>query len=374
MSVGVTKDGRWYCHYRDLAGKGCREYFGRADGAKDDAETRDLEIKLIKKRPRTEPVLLGFGTPLFSQLAQSYINHRAAELSEKTRREIIRCVTNDAYPVMGHIRVGMISMKELTALEKRILDRGAGTRTANRYVGYISKIFSWAIQRQILKNHPWPNRKPLKTKKYRVELPSLDELRGIMEHAVDHLRWAIEVEYHTGLRPGESELLALKWGDIDYRTGMIRIYSPKTDRVHYQYVSLLFRVRLKRRERALLKAKELCEYVISYKGRPVKSLKVAWNAAKKRAGITKPLRLYDIRHFYASHALVQGANILELAERLGHVNSEMVVKVYAHLADGLRSQRELALPGLYDPGRDEKKRLRDDRKPLPVIDISPTMP
>ncbi len=371
MSTGITPDGRWYCHYRDLAGKGCREYFGRGDRGKDAAETRDLEIKLIKKRPKTESVLPGFGTPFFSHLAQSYINHRAAELSNKTRREIIQVLARDAYPVMGHLRVGMISMKELTALEKRILDRGAGTQTANRYVGYISKIFSWAIQRQVLKIHPWPNRKPLKTKRYRVELPTLDELRRIMEHAADHLRWAIEVEYHTGLRPGKSELLSLKWSDIDYRTGMIRIYSSKTDRVHYQYVSLMFRVRLKRRERALRKAKELCDYVVSYKGRQIDSLKVAWNKAKARAGIDRPLRLYDLRHFYASHALVQGANILELAERLGHVNSDMVVKVYAHLADGLRSQRELPLPALYDPG---KKIPAPEKKPLPVIDISPSNP
>ena len=371
MSIGKTPDGRWYCHYRDLAGKGCREYFGRDGGAKDRAETRDLEIKLIKKRPRTEPVLPGFGTPFFSRLAQSYINHRAAELSDKTRREIIQVLARDAYPVMGHLRAGMITMKELTALEKRILDRGSGTRTANRYVGYISKIFNWAIQRQVLKTHPWPNRKPLKTKRYRVELPGLDELRRIMDHAADHLRWAIEVEYHTGLRPGKSELFALKWADIDYRTGMIRIYSSKTDRVHYQYVSLPFRVRLKRREKALRQAKELCDYVVSYKGRPIESLKVAWNAAKARAGIDRPLRLYDLRHFYATNALVQGANILELAERLGHVNSEMVVKVYAHLADGLRSQRELPLPGLYDPA---KKRPGSEKKPLPVIDISPAIP
>ena len=195
-----------------------------------------------------------------------------------------------------------------------------------------------------------------------------------MDHAADHLRWAIEVEYHTGLRPGPSELFSLKWSDIDYRTGMIRIYSPKTDRVHHQYVSLMFRVRLKRRERALQKAKELCETVVSYNGQPIKSLKNAWREAKKRAGIERPLRLYDLRHYYASHALVQGANILELAERLGHVNSEMVVKVYAHLADGLRSQRELTIPGLYDSGRNEKKRLRDERNPAPIIDISPSNP
>jgi integrase len=349
MSIGKTPDGRWYCHFRDLAGKGCREYFGREPGAKNAAETRDLEIKLQKKQPRTEPMLLGFGTPTFRELAQTYINHRAPELADSTRREILRVLAHDALPILGPRRVGAIDMKDLTALEKRIMDRKAGTRTTNRYVGYISRIFSWGIQRQFIKNHPWPNRKPLKTKRFRVELPELDELRNIMVHAADHLRWAIEVEYHTGLRPGPSELFRLKWTDIDMHTGMIRIYSSKTDRVHYQYITEVFRKRLEQRRAILIEAKGLCEYVVSWRGKQVDSLKRTWSAAKRAAGITRPLRLYDLRHFYASHALVQGANILELAERLGHVNSEMVVKVYAHLAEGIRTREPLLIPDLYPP-------------------------
>jgi len=70
MSIGETKDGRWYCHFRDFAGKGCREYFGRGPEAKKAAERRDLEVRLAKKRPRTEPVLAEFGTPIFQALAQ----------------------------------------------------------------------------------------------------------------------------------------------------------------------------------------------------------------------------------------------------------------------------------------------------------------
>ncbi|MFH2073905.1 MAG: site-specific integrase [Pseudomonadota bacterium] len=357
MSTGMTKDGRWYCHFRDIDGKGCREYYGRGPDAKTAAETRDLEIKLLKKRPRTEPVLMALGAPTFETLSQSYINHRAAELAESTRREIISAVVNDGLPVMGHKRAGEIDMKDLTALEKRILDRGAATQTVNRRVGYLSRIFSWAMERQIIKAHPWPHRKPLKTKRFRVELPELEDLRRIMAHAPDHLRWAMEVEYHTGLRPGPSELFKLKWSDIDMFTGMVKIYSSKTDRVHHQYVSLVFRERLKRRRTELIENEELCEYVVSFRGAPVRSLKTVWGAAKRLAGITRPLRLYDIRHFYASHALVQGANILELAERLGHVNSEMVVKVYAHLAEGIRSKDPLQIPDLYA------------QDPLPAIEI-----
>jgi integrase len=157
----------------------------------------------------------------------------------------------------------------------------------------------------------------------------------------------MEVEYHTGLRPGRTELFDLKWADIDMFTGMVKIYSSKTDRLHYQYVSEVFRARLTWRREALARDGELCDYVVSFEGKPIRSLKTVWGASKRRAGITRPLRLYDLRHFYASHALVRGANILELSDRLGHVNSDMVVKVYAHLADGIRSRVPLQIPELY---------------------------
>ena len=63
--------------------------------------------------------------------------------------------------------------------------------------------------------------------------------------------------------------------------------------------------------------------------------------AKEKAGITKTkkIRFYDIHHFYITYALANGANITELAERVGHVDATMVVKVYAHLAEDLKTKR-----------------------------------
>ena len=34
--------------------------------------------------------------------------------------------------------------------------------------------------------------------------------------ADEHVRLAIEVAYNIGVRPGESELFALKWTDVDF--------------------------------------------------------------------------------------------------------------------------------------------------------------
>ena len=49
-----------------------------------------------------------------------------------------------------------------------------------------------------------------------------------MACAEPHLKWAMEVCFNLGTRPGESELLSLRWENIDFTAGTVRIYASKT--------------------------------------------------------------------------------------------------------------------------------------------------
>ena len=49
-----------------------------------------------------------------------------------------------------------------------------------------------------------------------------------MACAEPHLRWAMEVCFNLGTRPGESELLSLRWENVDFVAGTVRIYASKT--------------------------------------------------------------------------------------------------------------------------------------------------
>ncbi len=84
--------------------------------------------------------------------------------------------------------------------------------------------------------------------------------------------------------------------------------------------------------------------MVNYLGKPVKSLQNARESAVKAAKIDRPVRLYDLRHLHITHALAAGAPILELAERVGHANTSMIVNVYAHLVDDIRTKEPHHLP------------------------------
>jgi hypothetical protein len=44
---------------------------------------------------------------------------------------------------------------------------------------------------------------------------------------------------------------------------------------------------------------------------------------------------------------MNGANIMELAKRVGHIGPEMINRVYAHLVDDLKKKEAFPIPRLY---------------------------
>lgn len=354
MAVRKLPDGRWRVDWRDPSqgGRIVSEYFGRGEDGRSAALEREHEIKIQKIKNRG--LIQAYG-PSFRELAQEYINARSIELSSKTRSEILRTLAVYALPIIGSLPINKITIANWTSIEKVLLRREVKAQTINKYFQYISRIFMWAVERGYLKDNPWRNRRTLRAHRPKIELITTEELARIMEAADDHLRWAIEVELNVGCRPGPSELFALKWDDFNYQTGAVRIYASKTDSYHTQYVSKDFLERLKAR-REFCRQENLrlarrrgqiepeCPYVISFHGEKVFRLNSAWESAKKKAGITRPIRFYDLRHYYITHALAGGADILDLAHRVGHKDATMIVTVYAHLVEALQSKKPLFVP------------------------------
>jgi integrase len=51
---------------------------------------------------------------------------------------------------------------------------------------------------------------------------------------------------------------------------------------------------------------------------------------------------YNLRHTFATQALLNGVGVAQVAELLGHTSTEMVSKVYGHLAGEVAHMREAA--------------------------------
>jgi integrase len=80
---------------------------------------------------------------------------------------------------------------------------------------------------------------------------------------------------------------------------------------------------------------ELGPWMLTVGERPVNPERIThwWRNAARRAGLKDRWRLHDLRHWSATLAIGTGHNVRTVANRLGHANPAMTLRVYAHALD-----------------------------------------
>ncbi|HEX3033704.1 MAG TPA: site-specific integrase [Thermodesulfobacteriota bacterium] len=73
---------------------------------------------------------------------------------------------------------------------------------------------------------------------------------------------------------------------------------------------------------------ELTNHVFTYKGRPIRDLRTAFQYGCDRAGI-KNLRFHDLRHTFATRLVLAGVDLATVSKLLGHSSIHMTMR-YSH--------------------------------------------
>lgn len=161
---------------------------------------------------------------------------------------------------------------------------------------------------------------------------SLDELHRL-GRALDVLREtrrgeadAIRLILLTGCRSGEVR--RLRWENVkgDAMELTESKSGPRTVRLSAQAAKLLKELRGKRNSGYVFPAK-------LKKGACLPNLDKAWAAVRAAAELPPTLRLHDLRHTYASRAVMQGETLFMAGKLLGHRNLASTER-YAHLEEG----------------------------------------
>ena len=139
--------------------------------------------------------------------------------------------------------------------------------------------------------------------------------------------WALQLLAHTGLR--KDEILGLKWPMIDWQHAVFNLPDTKTGQrsvpVSSQVMALL-------REIQEHNGHSRTGHVVrSRTGRRLTSLNKTWERIRVLAGIPD-VRLHDLRHSFASDALMGGVPLAIIGKILGH-RQPTTTQRYAHLAD-----------------------------------------
>lgn len=352
MSVHQTTDGRWYVVIPaspDRPRK--KEYFGRGPDGELAAHARNHELGLGKR------VGGAASEPLFVELADDYLVHHGVDMRPSSKADCAYKLEAHIIPAMGHLPGSKIGPSVLDGYVMERATTGRKMTTIHRELSIIRAILRWAMsRRRIAANGMDGYRMPTRDDTI-IAPPTSAELAALYQHAAPHLRRALLLAFFTGMRPGGSELFALRWDHVDMISGSIFVESAKKGGMRSRVVPIATAL-AEQMQQWIAQDKKLgpLGWVVHYKGQQVGSIKTAWTRAKDRAGITRKLRPYDLRHMCATQMLAAGADLKSVSEILGHASPDLTLKTYQHTMTAQRIAAVAAL-GEHSPFVGEKKEV-----------------
>jgi integrase len=173
--------------------------------------------------------------------------------------------------------------------------------TVNHHLKLLKAIFNRAIKTGKLTYNPVRAVKLFKENNARTRCLTPEEEARLFTHLPENTKPLVTVALHTGMRQGE--LLSLRWDDLDFYTGTIRVREAKSGEGRSVVMNSMVRETLQavRREQ-IQKAREqakggreiLSLYVFcSHKGRFLHNLAKAWYPALEGAGV-EDFRFHDL--------------------------------------------------------------------------------
>ena len=216
----------------------------------------------------------------------------------------------------------------------------------------------------------------------------------------------------TALRAGlrKGELIALKWGDIQFGASANdqnrcifvqrsyyrgRFTTPKGNRSRRVDLSKQLRtVLLELREKRMLDAARVDRASIaddlvfpSHAGTVIKADNIFpryMQPALKKAGLRR-FRFHDLRHSFGSLLIQDGASLAYVKEQMGHSSIQITVDVYGHLIPGANiawvdrldaeTTQHQSAPGTHQASEESEEQTREvvENTWLPPRDSNPDM-
>lgn len=230
--------------------------------------------------------------------------------------------------------------------------QGWGAKNRNNMLIPLRRVMETAFLDGVIDSNPAERVKNGKVQKEPPDPLTADEVDAVLAHMQKYDAQIVnlfEFSFFTGMRP--SEVISLRWGDIDQMRGLARVKRART--FGEEHETKTFKVRdvelNSRAKAALARQKPLTFLKDGYvfdnpvtgepysEERPLR--RAYWNPTLKALGM-RERNFYQTRHTYATLNLMAGANPMWVAKQLGHATMQMVLMVYAKWIDGADKSNE----------------------------------
>ena len=239
--------------------------------------------------------------------------------SERTCSEYLKDIKAFALWAKAHVKDARWSTLTRSDIDEYITMRakeGIKPTTTNRELASISALYRYFIREGLLKQNPARFQSRRKVGYHLPNTIPSEDIQKAYANSVGVVHVWLGLLATTGIRI--SELLSLKWEDIDFKTCALEINGKgNKDRLVYttpEYLELM---------RQAYERHPTNGRIFRYSEREARHM--IWNALKPYSRATQ-LSPHAIRHSFATSLAKQGVNVATIATILGHSRIETTQK------------------------------------------------
>ncbi|MET4696126.1 tyrosine-type recombinase/integrase [Endozoicomonas lisbonensis] len=262
------------------------------------------------------------------------------EISASTYNDYTKTINNILIPAFGHQVLTELRRKHIKAWARTLT---CGNKRIANLLSPLRSALDDAVDDEIIDQNPlqgWSYSKKEEPKEDHVDPFNREEQDAILNAMKGQGKNLIQFAFWTGLRT--SELVALRWGDIDWVKGFVRVRRAQTQAAKKDESTKTYAGRrdvklLEPALEALAQQKSWTflagEHVFlnprtnkPWAGdQPIR--KTLWTPALKKAGVAYR-NPYQTRHTYASMMLSSGEHPMWVAKQMGHADWTQIARTY----------------------------------------------
>jgi integrase len=205
-------------------------------------------------------------------------------------------------------------------------DKRRSSATVNYHLSILSKIFSLAVDSELIETNPSFRVKKLKLNNQRTRVLSDEEESRLLLALGDNqlVKSIVTMALNTGMRRGE--IFNLKWFDVDLNRGLLQISESKTNKKRLIPINTTIRTLLDS-----LRRKSEFVFPSPKTNGKLDNIKRSFGRAVQEAEIQQ-FCFHDLRHTAATRMADAGADAFTLMKILGHSDIRMTAR-YTHATD-----------------------------------------
>ena len=324
-----------------------------------DLEAADKALRAIKtkldQRQKVVP-----SNRRFEELAWDWFEGEKDRLRPNTQRNYESGLRLHVLPKLGKLKPAEVTEERIVDLIRSMERDGKAESTIKNALAPLSRVLNWLSRRGMVNGNALSrlekSERPKSSPKSEKRVLTRDEIRALLDGATSaRYRMILSLAVNTGMR--QSEILGLRWSDIDFDEGTIRVNGQlergRTESGVWIAPEWVAYAKSKKGHRTVsLIDSSMFTSLKSYylacgrpeqdqlvfrttEGTPMSHRNVSnrgFDRAKKNGGIDVPgkpkLKLHHLRDTYASATIAAGVDAYYLSRQLGHEDAAFTQRTY----------------------------------------------